>query len=82
MSLRFTLKELTVDLRDIAKTWVDSSGHEQAKLFNELGRAMKPVSYNTETQICYLSDDLDENGKWLIEELAAFLALRKEKKED
>jgi acyl-ACP thioesterase len=81
MSFWFTLKELTIDLRDIAKTWVVSNDHEQAKLFNELGRAMRAVNYNTETQFCYMADDLDENGKWLIEEIAGFVKLEREAQE-
>jgi len=72
MGQKFVLNRLEIDLKDIAKTWAMSDDREQAKIFNELGRAMKAASYDTNMQLCYMADDLDENGHWLVQEIGEF----------
>ena len=78
MNRKVTLKELSISLGDIAKWWAVAGDEEQAALFNELGEAFYACKYDKGIQACYMTSALEEKGRWLINELAGFLAVKNE----
>lgn len=72
---------MKIDISDmmtaIAKELAYSDDTTQAEFINQFAKELQIVcSSKTETQLCYLSDKLDRDGNWLIEELHGFVALR------
>ena len=64
----------------VQRAFGEADDSEQAKFLNQLGysllEACKFDHDKVEGQLCYVSSKLDKHGKELINQLAAFLALR------
>ena len=50
-----------------------SSDKAQGDLLNGLGKAFKTPNLDMTSQIVYMTQNLDSNGKWVIKELAKYL---------
>lgn len=75
--------EIPVSVKEIGVLFCDLHDTEQGEVLNSLGRSLVKGfgdAYKAEMQVCYLSDKLDADGIWLIEQIADFIKIRKEKK--
>jgi len=71
-----------VPIQPIAFELGHSDASSQAYFINEFSRGLKSACSNesrTEMQLCYIKDELDENGKFLIKELYEFIKLEEDK---
>ena len=68
-----------ISIRELAKSVNEEGDVGQAALINELGHSMKIscTSAKLETQISYMADLLNDDGKHLIKELNEFLEIKK-----
>jgi len=65
----------------VAKELAHSDDNTQAEFINQFAKELQIICRDkTENQLCYLSDKLDRDGSYLIEELHDFVALRKTQK--
>lgn len=66
----------------IQRAFGEADDQEQAEFINQLGYSLlegcKFDHDKVEDQLCYVSSKLDKHGKELIQQLAAFIALREE----
>lgn len=71
-----------LDLQELGKELAHSDDDEQSAFLNALGQelAVGCRGGKYETQVCYISDKLDHHGEELIQNLAAFVALRRKAK--
>lgn len=72
---------MRVEIRELipvlAKELAHSDDEMQSRFFNTFAAELQIVCRrNTEHQLCYLSDKLNRDGKYLIKELSEFVALR------
>jgi hypothetical protein len=75
MEERYALMKMPIEA--IGTALANSGDDEQAKLINVFGKELGILCRsNLEPQICAISRLLDKDGKHLVNELAAFIALR------
>lgn len=68
-------------LQAVAKELAHSDDNTQAEFINQFAEELQIICRGkTQSQICYLSDKLDRDGTYLVEELHDFVALRKTQK--
>ncbi len=69
---------------EIGRAFAVQDDHTQAAIINAMGSWFKKSHRENvrEIQICYMSDQLDGNGQYLVRELMAFLRLRDEAAEE
>jgi hypothetical protein len=59
-----------------AKLFALADYREQAELLNEAGRTLRRVcdnEYYAELQLCRVTDELDDHGRWLVGRLHKFI---------
>lgn len=62
----------------VAKELAHSDDTQQAEFLNTFAKELQIICRDkTQNQLCYLSDRLDRDGIYLIDELYDFVALRK-----
>jgi len=72
--MRIEIRELVVIL---AKELAHSDDEMQSRFLNEFSSELQiSCRGKTENQLCYLSDKLNRDGKYLVKELADFVNLR------
>lgn len=66
----------------IGRMLADAYDEEQAAALNEFGRLLI-LSCRGETkastQLAYMADKMDKNGRWIVEELAEFCRIKEER---
>jgi hypothetical protein len=72
--MRIEIREL---IPVLAKELAHSDDEMQSTFFNVFSAELQiSCRGKTETQLCYLSDKLNRDGKYLVKELAEFVNLR------
>lgn len=73
---------IEIDAKSIGQAFANTDDAAQADMINEMALELKVIcknNYNYDGQICAFSKLLNEHGKKLIQELAAYILLREEK---
>jgi len=65
--------EVDISSDELAKVFVHMGSDEQADFFNSIGKHFKSVGWDAEMQVCYISDDINKDGKDFIFTLANFI---------
>ena len=71
-----------LDLIELGKELAHGDDDEQGCFLNAFARELSVAcrdDHKRETQVCYISDKLDTDGKLLVKDLAEFIALREKK---
>ena len=73
-----TEMKIEVDLSpdDLAETFINWSDDEQGEFFNLVGKHFKESDFNSEMQVCALSDHIKKDGRDFIYTLANFIKVR------
>ena len=71
--------EIEVDIShsQLAEMFIGWGDDQQAGFFNLIGKHFKAAEFSAETQCCYISGEVDQNGKDFIYTLANFLKVQK-----
>jgi hypothetical protein len=72
--------DIPIDINKTGLAFAHADDLEQATFFNTFAFGMKQAmkESNRDTQICYLTDHLDSNGIWLINEIHEYIKLKNE----
>jgi hypothetical protein len=81
--MRIEFNDYKISAQELAQMFVDSGSDEQAEFINQIGKEFKKARERwgkagsaAEMQCCYLSDDIDQDGKDFIYCLANYLKMR------
>ena len=71
-------QEVTLNItpEKMAAQYVRWGSDQQGRFLNLVGKAFKDANYDAETQVCYLVDDVNKDGRDFVYTVANFLKVR------
>jgi len=72
-----TTTEINLTPNQLAECFINWGSDEQGKFINLIGKHFKECDFNSNLQICYMSDHIDKYGKDFLYTISNFVKVQK-----